>query len=59
MAQFGASPEWLGLVKEDIIDPDPRINIPINYDYKRTLIEDGEVVQVDRTCVRPNSVFIQ
>jgi hypothetical protein len=27
------------------------INPDINSDYERTLIEDGEVVQVDRTCV--------
>ena len=27
------------------VDPD------INSDYERTLIEDGEVLQVDQTCV--------
>lgn len=35
------------------------INPDINSDYERTLIEDGEVIQVDRTCVRPNSILIQ
>jgi len=44
----------------DLIDPDPDIAMTgINADYERTLIEDGSVVQVDQTCVRPNSVLIQ
>ena len=45
----------------DIIDPDPDdpTMTGINAGYKRTLIEDGEVVRVDETCVRSNSVLIQ
>jgi hypothetical protein len=44
----------------DVIAPDPDVPLTgINADYERTLIEDGEVVQVDQTCVRPNSVLIQ
>lgn len=45
----------------DIIEPDPDdpSNTGINGDYERTLIEDREVVRVDETCVRPNSVLIQ
>ncbi len=45
----------------DIIDPDPDdpTMTGINGDYERTLIDDGEVVRVDQTCVRPNSVLIQ
>ena len=45
----------------DIIDydeDDPTMT-GINGDYERTLIEDGEVVRVDQTCVNPNSVLIQ
>ena len=45
----------------DITEPDPDdpINTGINGDYERTVIENREVVQVDETCVRPNSVLIQ
>jgi len=45
----------------DIIeyDEDDPTMTGINGDYERTLIEDGEVVRVDQTCVRPNSVLIQ
>ena len=45
----------------DIIEPDDDepTTTGINGDYERTLIEDGEVVRVDQTCVRPNSVLIQ
>jgi hypothetical protein len=45
----------------DIVDydPDDPTMTGINGDYERTLIEDGEVVRVDETCVRPNSVLIQ
>jgi hypothetical protein len=35
------------------------INPNVNSDYERTLIENGEVVRIDRTCVKPNSVLIQ
>lgn len=31
----------------------------ISSTYERTLIENGEVVRVDRTCVQPNSVLIK
>jgi len=44
----------------DLIEPDPDdLTTGINGDYERTLIENGEVIQVDQTCVRPNSVLIQ
>lgn len=45
----------------DIIEPDldNTANTGINADYERTLIENGEVVRVDQTCVRPNTVLIQ
>ncbi|MBW1756346.1 MAG: hypothetical protein JRJ80_09265 [Deltaproteobacteria bacterium] len=45
----------------DIIEPDldDQANTGINADYERTLIENGEVVRVDQTCVRPNTVLIQ
>jgi hypothetical protein len=45
----------------DILDVDPEnpTTTGINGDYERTLIENGEVVRVDETCVRPNSVLIQ
>lgn len=40
-------------------DPDDGTNSGINADYQRTLTENGEVVRVDETCIRPNSVLIQ
>jgi hypothetical protein len=44
----------------DLIYPDPDVPATgINADYERTLIENGDLVQVDQTCVRPNSVLIQ
>jgi hypothetical protein len=44
----------------DLIDYDPEMpQTGINADYERTVIEDRDVVQVDQTCVRPNSVLIQ
>jgi hypothetical protein len=45
----------------DITEPDPdnMFDTGINANYERTLIEDRDVVQVDQTCVRPNSVLIQ
>ena len=45
----------------DIIEPDldNQATTGVNADYERTVIENGEVVQVDETCVRPNSVLIQ
>ena len=45
----------------DIIDPDPDApaTTGVNGDYERTLIVNGEVVQVDETCIRTNSVLIQ
>jgi hypothetical protein len=44
----------------DIIDPDPDMPLTgINADYERTLIEGRDVVQVDETCVKANSVLIQ
>jgi len=44
----------------DIIDYDPEMpQTGINADYERTLIENGDVVQTDQTCVRVNSVLIQ
>ena len=44
----------------DLVDSDPdNPATGINGDYERTLIEDGDVVQVEQTCVRPNSVLIQ
>jgi hypothetical protein len=45
----------------DIIetDPDNPTMTGINGDYERTLIENGEVVRVDETCVTSNSVLIQ
>ncbi len=45
----------------DIIDydPDDPTMTGINGDYERTVIEDGEVVRVDESCVRTNSVLIQ
>jgi hypothetical protein len=45
----------------DIIDYDPDMPAVsgVNADYERTVIEEGDVVQVDQTCVRTNSVLIQ
>jgi len=44
----------------DIVEPDPDVPLTgINTGYVRTLIDDGGVVRVDETCVRPNSVLIQ
>ena len=45
----------------DITEPDPDdpVNTGINGDYERTVVENGEVVRVDESCVRPNSVLIQ
>ena len=45
----------------DIIEPDEDApaTTGINGDYERTVIENGEVVRVDETCIRPNSVLIQ
>ncbi len=40
-------------------DPDMQETTGINADYDRTLIENGEVIQVDETCIRPNSILIQ
>lgn len=40
-------------------DPDMQETTGINADYERTLIENSEVIQVDETCVRPNSILIQ
>ena len=41
------------------LDPDMPLTTGINADYERTLIEDGDVIQVDQTCVETNSVLIQ
>jgi len=44
----------------DIIEPDPdELTTGVKLEYARTLIENGEVIQVDQTCVEPNSVLIQ
>jgi hypothetical protein len=45
----------------DLIEPDldNQATTGINADYERTLIENGEVVQVDQTCIRPNPILIQ
>jgi|GEM_PF-3516974 len=45
----------------DIIPPDALnpAETGINGNFERTVIENGEVVRVDQTCVRPNSVLIQ
>lgn len=45
----------------DLIEPDleNQAVTGINADYERTVIEAGQVVRVDQTCVRPNSVLIQ
>jgi hypothetical protein len=45
----------------DLVEPDldNQAVTGINVDYERTLIEDGEVVRVDQTCVRPFSILIQ
>jgi len=45
----------------DLVEPDLENQsvTGINVDYERTLIEDFEVVQVDQTCIRPNSILIQ
>ena len=45
----------------DVIDYDPDMPAVtgVNGDYERTVIEEGDVVQVDETCIRTNSVLIQ
>jgi hypothetical protein len=45
----------------DLVEPDldNQTETGINVDYERTLIENGEVVRVDQTCVRPFSILIQ
>jgi hypothetical protein len=45
----------------DLVEPDldNQAVTGINVDYERTLIEHGEVVRVDQTCVRPFSILIQ
>jgi len=48
-------------VRFDLVEPDleNQTETGINVDYERTLIENGDVVRVDQTCVRPNSILIQ
>jgi hypothetical protein len=41
------------------LDRDNQEDTGINANYERTVVEKGDVVQVDSTCVRPNSVLIQ
>lgn len=45
----------------DIIQPDPdnQFETGINANYERTLFENGDMIQADLTCVRPNSILIQ
>ena len=44
----------------DIVDPDPEDpETGVNADYERTVIEKGDVLRVEQTCVRPNSVLVQ
>jgi len=45
----------------DITEPDPdnMFETGINAEYERTVIEEGDVLQVDATCVRVNSILIQ
>jgi hypothetical protein len=40
-------------------DPDDAPESGINTGYERTLLEDGDVIRVDQTCVKPNSILIQ
>lgn len=45
----------------DLVEPDlqNQTTTGINVDYERTLIEAGQVIQVDQTCIRPFSILIQ
>lgn len=45
----------------DLIEPDldNQTETGINANYERTVIENGEVTQVDQTCIRPDQILVQ